>query len=112
MRRNRSFPKGETVKWTVACKDRDGADLDVSGGTVTLVFASAVDEGAPLLTFTSAGDRISVSTATATVALPASDLTRLTEGEPYFYDVWSTVGGDVIRQEGGRFRLTGAVQKD
>lgn len=107
------FPIGQTVRFTVAAKERDGtALLSAASATFTLNIATSAStvplytfNTTPVVTLTDAG------TALFTIVLPTATIALLTEGTTYRYDIYTTAsGGDVLHQVGGALVLQPGVE--
>lgn len=99
-----TFYKGETVQFFVSAKNADGTAL-TSPGTQTIIVKIATSiSGSPMLTFNS--NFVLVEASKFLVTLSADELEKLTEGRPYFYNVWSQNGAEDPRlQVSGRITL-------
>ena len=107
------FQIGETVRFAVLAKERDGSALN-SPGTATMSvhialttasLAIHVFNTAPEVTLTDA------PTAEFTIVLPTATIPTLLEGVVYRYDIYTTSsGGDILHQAGGALRLKPAVE--
>ena len=106
------FAIGETVRFTVAAKNRDGTALSsAASATFTLNIAASTASvpiyafnTTPVVTLTDAG------TALFTVVIPTATIPLLTEGTTYRYDIYTTATGDVLHQVGGALVLQPGVE--
>lgn len=104
-----TFIKGETAKFTLAAKNRDGTTLtSPETATVTIAFSFGRGNGSAAQ-FNSAPQVVHSGSGTFSFTLTASDLSFVT-GSSVQYDIWSDVGGDVLHQEQGTIFLNVATE--
>lgn len=107
-----SFSKGEDFQITVNAVNRDGSALD-DAATQTFDFIISTAAGAAALLTFSGSPQIVLDDAPAArwlVSLSPVDLTTLTAGVEYWYEVWTTsAGGIELHQIKGKMTLATAT---
>ena len=107
------FKFGETVRFTILAKERDGTALaSANTATMTLKIASILI-GDILHTFTTVPEitLTDIPTADFTIVLPKAAIPQVLEGVSYRWDAWTTsASGDVLHQAGGALNLGSVVE--
>ena len=108
------FPIGQTIRFTVAAKERDGTILDSpASATFTLNIATSAST-VPIYTFNTTPEITMTDAGTSlfTVVLPAATIPLIVEGTVYRYDIYTTASatGDVLHQVGGALVLQPGVE--
>ena len=100
-----TFHEGEGLALTLAAKNRDGSVI-TTPASQTITFEIATKKGGPAsLTFNSSPQVVLTDsgTGTWTIAPTASDLSTMTEGKTYYYNIRSQLGAaDPILQKKGK----------
>ena len=107
------FVAGETIRFTLAAKERDGTVL-ASAATATLALNIAKSTGSAELYSFDTTPQVTLTdapTAIWTVAVAAAAIPLVLEGVSYRYDIYTTsVAGDVLHQVGGVLKLLPAAE--
>ena len=107
------FSKGEGLAINLSLQNRDETPLvDAATQTIDFVISASAETDPPIAEFDTTPQIVLVDAPTAawTVAIAPADLSALTEGVEYRYDVWSTsVAGLVLHQIGGALLLAPAT---
>jgi hypothetical protein len=104
-----TFIRGETAKFTLAAKNRDGTALtSPESATTTIAFSFGRGNGIAA-EFNSSPQVVHSGSATFSFTLTAADLAFVT-GSNVQYDIWTNVGGDVLHQEQGTIFLNNATE--
>jgi len=106
------FYAGETVRFTVLAKNRDGTVLTTPGSaTMTVRISNKASEDS-LYEFTTTPEVTLTTSLTGlfTIVLPAATIPLCLEGQTYRFDIFTTLSGDVLHQAGGTFQYQGSVE--
>lgn len=106
------FYKGEPVTIRLFARDPGGAAVIASPASqVIKVTVGETKRGSAKLTFTSNYTLVSATTGEFLITLAASDVSSLTEGETYFYNIWSQLNSEDPRlQKWGKLILGPSIE--
>lgn len=110
-----TFHYGEYIEIVLAAKNRDGTVIASPAAQVVSLTISDTEGGPPILEWNTTADPTKISLTDAvlgeyTATLLPADTETLNEGQRYFYNLWSDLGGLPVLQAKGVFRLLPASE--
>ena len=106
-----NFFKGEAVEITLLAKNVDGTPLTDANDAIVIMTIGLSPSGEPLLQFDDKHTLLDLPTARFNITLSALDVTLLTEGKAYYYNMWTqALTGDPRLQGKGKISLNKSIE--